>query len=164
MDEHEYDNAGVPHRFRRTALGTEFLYRRRFEPSLEWGMFLFQAEAAGKTLHGGPWDPAPERTPEQQRAEWLEAHKHGDLTKSERELLAVGIAPALTPARFLKKHGRDALFLGLALALGLVGWSLGAVGFIVAVFGFMVLGVVGVGVSVGFELRRKRRKEERQRG
>jgi hypothetical protein len=160
MDEHEYDNAGVPHRFRRTALGTEFLYRRRFEPSLEWGMFLFQAEAAGKTLPGGPWDPAPERTPEQQRAEWLEAHKHGDLSKSERELLSVGIAPALTPARFLKKHGRDALILGLVLALGLVVWSLGAVGVLV---GVVVVLVLAVGV-VGFEPLRRLRKEKRQRG
>ncbi len=164
MDEHEYDNAGVPIPFRHTALGTEFLDRRTLEPSLSWEGFLFRAETAGKTLPGGPWAPAPERTPEQQRAEWLEAHKHGDLTQSERELLSVGIAPALTPARVLKKHGRDALFLGLMLALGLAGWSHGAVGFIVAVFGFMVLGVVGAAVSEGFELRRKRREEERQRG
>ena len=100
----------IAHRF--DGEGERFREWRRDHPGGTWDGFQREKRRRGK------WsDFMPREAPsaEAQQRGFRREHDTGDLDARERELLAVGIAPRLTPRRVLRRFGGIA---GIVLLLG----------------------------------------------
>lgn len=129
------DDLATPIEHQHDAEGARFRDWRQTHPGQSW-----DAYQRAKKTRGSLGDLAPRAplSPEAEQRAFRRDHDTGDLDARERELLSVGIAPALTPARFARRFG------------GIVGVLLLMLSFVVGkVFSWLVaipFGVLGLGV------------------
>ncbi len=134
----------IPPRCRGLGMEDEYIAFKCMFPNGSWDEF---AQRRMLVVGTAPLPPR-ERTREEELALWLAEHDTGDLNAEERQQLSIGIAPRLTPRRFLLRFGPQ---LPMCVAFGgffsAFLWSL-PVGILI-----IFVGVVG-GVVADFVKRR----------
>lgn len=116
-----HDEHVIPEEHRHGLEGRRFREWRETHPHGTWREFQHDRRmnpTLGEMMQREPL------TPEQEQRAFLRDHDTGDLDERERQLLSIGIAPAMTPRRLLGRLGH---MIGLAMmALGFALWGVSA--------------------------------------
>lgn len=146
------DDHATPIEHRHDAEGKRFRHWREKHPHGTWTSYQREKKARGSLSDLRPREPLP---PEAEQRLFHVEHDTGDLDAGEREMLAIGVAPALTPKRFAQRFGGAVGILLVMLAMFIAHSG----SWLVA----LPLGVVGVGLFMLTLLRPtpKRRTKKR---
>lgn len=149
MAQHD-DDPSVPLQHRHDAEGARYRRWRDHHPGGTWDRYQLERPHAPSLKDLLPREP-PSR--EAQQEGFRREHDTGDLDPKERDLLAIGIAPRLTPRRILQRFGG---ITGIVLML-----FAGVIGVKLSPLAALPLGLVGLALF-GYELFRPRPKRKKK--